>query len=70
MSEQRRDALPDADALVREIMERDMIEPAYALLVVRGLIQQLPVDDALSLIGQKPKPKPSTTPPDVSTLIG
>ena len=46
---------PAADALVRAIMERDSIEPGFAVAIVRGVIAALPTGDAL-LILKQPKP--------------
>jgi hypothetical protein len=53
----------DVDAIVASIMQRDAIEPAFALLVVRGLIAVLPTEDAVTLV-KYPKPL------DPSALIG
>ena len=48
-------ALPDVDALVRAIMERDKAEPSYALLIARALIAALPTADVQTIM-KCPKP--------------
>jgi hypothetical protein len=64
------DEIEEIAKLVREIMERDRASPGYALMVARGLIAEMPNDDALAVIGQQPKAKSKSPPISVDALIG